>query len=100
MSSEIFTENEAYNALVKYIKDNGGRFTDWYCGVTHDVPTRLDQHENEKGITAKLPGKVKCSSMKIAIAVEAKMHAKDCLGHARGPGGVNDNSKYVYVFKK
>ncbi len=99
MSSEIFTQDEAYNALVKYIKDKPGKFSDWYCGVTHNVPTRLGQHENEKGVKVKLPAHAKCSSMRSAVAVEKRMHAKGCLGHARGPGGVTDNSKYVYVFK-
>ncbi len=94
------SRDEAYNKLVKYINDNPGSFSDWYCGVTDNVPKRLQEHAIEKKINIKLYTRVKCSSMKTAIAVEALMHAKRCLGKGSSAGGVTSDSKYVYVFKR
>ncbi len=89
----------AYKKLVSFITNNGGVASAWYCGVTDDVLTRLKQHEIKKNIKITLRTRVKCMTVKSAVAVEARMHAKGCLGKASGPGGVTSDSKYVYVFK-
>ena len=96
---EIYKEIKLEETLVAFIKKDKSKFSDWYCGVTDNVPKRLQEHANEKKINIKLHTRVKCSSMKIAIAVEARMHAKRCLGKGSSAGGVTSDSKCVYVFK-
>ncbi len=85
--------------LVAFIKKDKSKFSDWYCGVTDCVSRRLGEHESDRGITIKLSTFVKCSSKNRAIILEKKMQVRLCRGEAPGPGGVNEKSKYVYIFK-
>ncbi len=87
------------NTLVAFIKKDKSKFSDWYCGVTDCVSARLKEHETEKGIKIKLSTSVECSSKNKAIILEKRMHDKLCRGKTSGPGGVNEKSTHVYVFK-
>ncbi len=85
--------------LVAHIKKDNSKFSDWYCGVTENVKTRLKQHESKFAV--KLPYSIECHSVESAVAVEKSMHIKKCDGYKRfGPGGATDDSTHVYVFKK
>ena len=98
---ERYKAKKLEKILDAYIEEHGGDFpdwSDWYCGITHDVRKRLRQHEIKNKIKIKLSTSVKCSSIESAVDLEKKMHDKNCDGDG-GLGNPADDAEYVYVFK-
>ncbi len=86
---------DAYYNLCQNIQDNGGVFSDWYCGITNNVPRRVFEEHRlpENGLLFSC----ECASKDQAKAVEnAFIKGNNCAG---GGGGGNEGSVYVYVYK-
>ncbi len=90
------SKKDAIKTLNKFIKENGGAASKWCCGITNDTRRRIiTQHKvNEARGTYWW---VECNSKDCAEIVEKKMLKK---GYAGNTGGGNDDSVYVYVYKK
>jgi hypothetical protein len=80
-----------------YIKTNGGIYSEWYCGITHDTDSRLFTEHNvdeQNGIWVRKLA----FNVQDARVVEAYF-VREC-GTDGGPGGGEETSKYVYAYKK
>ncbi len=89
------TATDAYYFLIQNIRNNGGVFSDWYCGITNDVRRRVFEEHRlpENGLLFSC----ECASKGQAEAVEnAFIEGNNCAG---GRGGGNDESVHVYVYK-
>ena len=93
---DVVSQEVAYNRLVSFIRRNGGVASAWYCGITNDPRRRIiTQHKvNEARGTYHC---VKCYTKTSAENVEKKLLARKYSGNT---GGGNNNSVYVYVYKK
>lgn len=78
-----------------YIRNNGGKYSEWYCGIAADPRDRLftgHSVEEKKG-----PWIFRdCGSDDDARKVEAYFHAKGCQG---GGSGGDENTRFVYAYK-
>ena len=90
------SKKDAIKTLNKFIKQKKGASSNWCCGITNNPRRRIiNQHKvNEARGTY---GWVECNSKNCAEIVEKKMLKK---GYAGNTGGGNDESVYVYVYKK
>ncbi len=87
---------DVYDSLIRCMEDNGGVFSDWYCGITNNVHRRvvLEHKVLEKSGLAYW---CECLNKTDAEAVENQLiNNKKCAGG--GGGGTND-SVHVYVYK-
>ena len=90
------TREEAINEIKKYIAENGGRYPDWYVGVTSDPNDRLfNAHRVVRNGAAWIYHL--CSSSEVARNVE-DYFLGEC-GTMGGPGGGDDDATYVYAYK-
>ncbi len=88
---------DVYDSLFKCIEDNGGVFSDWYCGITNNVHRRVAVEHKVKIFEGELVCWCECMNKHDAEAVEtALIESDNCAG---GQGGGNDESVYVYVYK-
>lgn len=88
------TEQEALNAIYDYISKNGGRYLDWYVGVTADQRERLFvshsvDEKNDRWIFCP------CPSSGSARNVEAYFVKAGTKG---GTGGGDYTATYVYAY--
>ncbi len=89
------SQEVAFANLIKHIKECGGAFSDWYCGITHDPQKRLFVQHN----VAKNGSWIfnECNGDTSARAVEAALLRKGCDG---GKGGGGTTSRFVYAYRK
>ncbi|SIN81297.1 hypothetical protein [Salinivibrio sp. ES.052] len=87
---------EAYDEILAHIKQQGGAFSKWYCGITENINNRL--HGDHK-----VPEKEhwfihrKCVSDEAARAVEKAFLEHGCDG---GDGGGDNDAVHVYAYLK
>src|ERR1700756_4831992 len=74
-------------------------YGNWYCGVTNDETMRKAQHKYTKQISAMYFKAWNAGSKINSLAVEKYFHSKGMRGFSKSPGGVRQNSKFVYIFK-
>ncbi len=86
-----------YSGLRQFILDNGGVFTDWYCGITNNVHRRVVVEHEVKIFEGELACWCECLNKPDAEAVETAFI--DCDNCSGGQGGGNEDSVYVYVYK-
>jgi len=90
------TEQEIFNEIIAHIRNQGGHFSSWYCGITEDIQTRLFGDH-------KVPRKNhwfiyrQCANNIAARNVENALIAEGCDG---GPGGGDFDAIYVYAYLK
>lgn len=87
------SKEDNIRVLKNYIE---GPFSGWYVGITNDPDQRLFTGHNvsrENGYYLCCP----CSSDDVAREIEQYFLNLGCDG---GPGGGNETSRYVYVYKK
>ena len=78
-----------------FIRKNGGRYSDWYCGIAADPRERLftgHSVDEKKGPWIYRD----CGSEDAARKVEAYFHTKG--GQGGGSGG-DEDTRYVYAYK-
>jgi len=85
--------HNAKQAIEAYIKQNGGVFSQWYCGIATDPEARLHQDHNVDRRGLKIHRDA--GSESAAREVEKYFLAKGCKG---GPGG-GDTPRHVYAYK-
>ncbi len=87
-------EKTVYNYLVRHINNNGGIFTDWYCGITDDIERRLfDEHNVSRNSKYNYR---RCYVDSIARKVEKALIDRGCEG---GDGGGSNKTVYVYIYR-
>lgn len=90
------TAQEAYDEILAHIRQQGGPFSSWYCGIASDIEDRLFGDH-------KVPKKDhwfayrQCVSNKAARNVEKAFLDLDCDG---GAGGGDTSAVYVYAYLK
>lgn len=90
------TAQEAYDEILAHIEQQGGAFSNWYCGITEDISSRLhgDHKVPEKGhwfIHRK------CVSDEAARTVENALLELGCDG---GDGGGDNDAVHAYAYLK
>jgi hypothetical protein len=82
--------------ILNYIRQNGGDFSQWYCGVAADPKDRLftGHGVQEKGGLWIYSGDLGSDD----AARRVEQHFLD-LGCKGGPGGGDQDSRYVYAYK-
>jgi hypothetical protein len=91
------TKNEIVTDIKFYIANHGGRYRDWYVGVSADAKDRLFQgHKVDKEKDMWIYRRAVSST----VAREVEDHLVNMLGIDGGPGGGDDNADMVYVYKK
>ena len=86
----------AYDEIVAHINKQGGSYSDWYCGITSDIESRLFGDHN-------VPRKDhwfiyrRCENDTDARAVETALVKLSCDG---GSGGGDDTTVVVYAYLK
>lgn len=89
------SQEVAYNQLVNFIRAGGGQSSDWYCGITNNIETRVfGQHNVSRRNGC---GQVTCFTNNCARNVENRLLGRGCDG---GPGGGGLRTVHVYVYKK
>ena len=92
------TAQQAYDEIVGFIKEKGGAYSQWYCGIAADWEDRLFSGHQ-------IPGKAyqwwivasKCVSNTAARKAEDALHELGCDG---GPGGGDEATVSVYAYLK
>lgn len=90
------TAQQTLNEIVAHIRKQGGSYSEWYCGITSDIESRLyDDHKVPKkkhwSITRI------CATANNARAVEKALLKLGCDG---GPGGGDEDAAWVYAYLK
>ena len=89
------TVETIYDKIVDYIKEEGGKRSDWYCGITHDVEERLfDYHNVARSSVFWIWHR--CSSAKVARTVEKALIG---TGYDGGTGGGDSTAVFVYAYR-
>ena len=92
-TTSIVSETQAIADIDAYIRNNGGVYSAWYCGVASDPRKRLftDHNVDEKNGAWIYRD---CGTDTVARRVEDHFLRKGCKG---GPGGGDWTSRYVYA---
>ena len=93
---EVQDAQTAYDGIVANINKQGGSYSEWYCGITSDVESRLfgDHKVPHEDHWYSLR---KCHNDTDARAVEAALVKLGCDG---GAGGGDETTVYVYAYLK
>ena len=87
---------QVLNKIAAYIKEQGGGYPAWYCGIASDWEDRLfNQHKVPKKNHWRITKQ--CHNNNDARIVETALHELDCDG---GPGGGDEATVYVYAYLK
>ncbi len=90
-----------YGWLVEYIKENGGIFSDWYCGITENPSRSLFEEHNVSKASDSKWRYDECRHTSEYGNIGARSVAKaliedGCDGNNRG----DDSKIFVYIYKK
>ena len=90
------TAQQANDDIIAHIKEQGGKYSDWYCGITSDIEDRLiDDHQVPKKGHWYIYRE--CVNVEAARSVERALIQRGCDG---GTGGGDESSIYVYAYLK
>jgi hypothetical protein len=89
------TLQQVVNEIDGHIRQCGGAYATWYCGIAADPRDRLfsGHSVDEKNVPWIHRD---CGSDDAARKVEAHFHAKGCQGDG---GGGDGDTRYVYAYK-
>lgn len=91
-------KNTIISDIEGYIATNGGKYNEWYVGITNDKDRRVfGEHKVNKDTDAWITR----GTNSVDIATEVEDHftkVKDTDG--RSGGGIEENSTIVYAYKK
>lgn len=93
--SAVTKEQQIIADIENYIRQCGGAFPAWYCGVATDPKSRLFSDHNVDQNNAQWIYRDGGTDT-VARNVEAYFLRKGCKG---GPGGGDRSSRYVYAYK-
>ncbi len=90
------TAQQAYDKIVAHIKEQGGPFSKWYCGITSDIEDRLYGDHNVPRVKYWLIT-IDCANEDDARTVEKALLKLGCDG---GSGGGDKDTIWVYAYLK
>jgi hypothetical protein len=99
MSMSI-TEKKIIRQINSWIKEHSTlyvEFSNWYIGVTNDPQSRELSHRQKASTQYWVCFNAR--SKKIALLIETWGHSKGMLETDK-KGGVRENTKFVYIYKK
>lgn len=85
------------NEIIAYVNNNGGKYSEWYCGIAADVRDRLF---NEHNVREQGDFWIFRNFEASEIARTAEKYFIESLGFDGGPGGGDRTTTFVYVYKK
>ncbi len=91
------TAQQAYDETVAYINENGGVYSEWYCGIAADYKARLFTDHQIPDRSYEWWTARKCVSHIAARKAEDALHELGCDG---APGGGDENTIWVYAYLK
>ena len=91
------TAQQAYDKIIAYIKEKGGAYSQWYCGIAADWEDRLFNGHQVPDKNYQWWIGLTCTSNTAARNVEDAMHELGCDG---GPGGGDEATVCVYAYLK
>jgi hypothetical protein len=93
--SAVTGEQQVINDFEIYIRQHGGGYSAWYCGVAADPKSRLfNDHNVDKNGAWIHSGDT--GSDDVARNIEDYFLSKGCKG---GGGGGDSGTRYVYAYK-
>lgn len=98
---KTITAKRAIKQINNHVKDHSQiniNYSRWYCGVTNSSNQRQINHRYKIKSETYFWLKIYCFSKRIALAVEKHFHNLGMLDKNL-TGGVNEETKYVYVYK-
>lgn len=94
--SAVTKEQQIINDFENYIRQKGGGYSAWYCGVASDPKSRLfNDHNVDKNNGAWIHSG-DAGNDQTARNVEDYFLKKGCKG---GGGGGDGSTRYVYAYK-
>lgn len=90
------TANDVYTFLVAYMNKFAGPYSGWYAGITADPRDRLFSGHNVSEADGNWAYKPAATSDDARSAEQALFK----LGCDGGPGGGDNTTKIVYVYRK
>ncbi len=98
---EAVDKEQAYDEMVEHInkqvKEPGGAYSKWYCGIASDWYERLFKEHNVPTGEDWWRTVRKCFNSYDSRVVETKLHKLGCDG---GPSGGDKTTVYVYAYLK
>jgi len=91
------SEDQIRTDIKDYMAKLGGKYMDWYVGITADWRTRLFQGH---GVHEKGDAWISRQAYNSAVARRVEAYFVDTLGTDGGPGGGDEDADYVYAYKK
>ena len=90
------TNSQIIAEITEFVRNNGGKYSDWYAGIAADVKNRLF---NNHGVDEKNGNWIynTAESSDAARQIEDYFIAQ---GMDRGPGGGDNSTTKVYAYKK
>jgi len=92
-----YSKEEIIKKIEDYMKKRGGTYRDWYVGITDDAERRLFTEHNVDKDNGNWCRREAYTS---DDAREVEKYFLDECGTDGGPGGGNDDSNFVYAYKK
>ena len=92
-------KNRIVRRIKRYVKRNSLLWTDhsnWYVGITNQVPRRKAAHQRRLGMELEVFASWKARSARSAAEIEKKFLDRGMQGSGGGWAG---DSVYVYVYK-
>ena len=90
------SKQEIIGDIKKYVVNNGGRYPDWYVGITSDPRRRLF---NDHNVDEQSDEWIYRQASSADVAREIEDHFIDGHGMQGGTGGGDESSKSVYSYK-
>ena len=88
---------EIVKEIVTYIKDNGGKYFEWYAGIASDPRQRLF---TEHSVKENSDMWIFAPAINSDTARATEQHLINALGTDGGPGGGDYSTRFVYAYKK
>lgn len=91
------TKQQIINDIIDCVRKWGGLYSEWYVGVASDARKRLFNDHNVSELYGKGWIFTPCVDANTAREIEQYFLG---LGMTGGPGGGDDDAKFVYAYRK
>jgi hypothetical protein len=95
--STVATQQDIISDIKAHIQKGGGRYRDWYVGITENPRHRLF---NDHGVHEKGDWWIYRQASSAAAARRIEDYFVNTLGTDGGLGGGDEDAVYVYAYKK
>ncbi len=94
---EIKNEETIKKEIKEHISKRGGTYPEWYVGITNDTDRRLFQEHN---VSEENDIWIRKNAGTLSKAEKIERYFTEELGTDGAPGGAENDSIYVYAYKK